>query len=265
MVSRWFCLYRDTVLKYTFSHMVACIGLHQQKYTHCLFWMNCNNLMKVNNQDVVIRWNKWDFEMCTESIIPWHHGKSCYEDTEFRYAEVAKGKGIQMCPLWGKFMEKTKKCNHLTCQRCMSNFWMFWRNKYTKNHLNPLNAQACSSLQKAQKGCLVSKMPSVSTKLSSRLVLLFLFLWISPLFVLILLPYIWCKNFLNSSSKTKKSWLKRWGRTALALTWLFIIPLWAPITWCISIICIFLLFCKFSCKNNRSKIYAKKRESVAVF
>ena len=125
-----------------------------KKNKNCLFWLKCNRLLKVDPQDVLAKWGFWGLEEWTESIIPWHYGKSCHEDTEVRYAEVVKGKSIQLCPLWGKFMEKARRWNHLTCQRWMSNFWLFWRNKFTKHHLNPLNAQMWSSLQKAQKGSL---------------------------------------------------------------------------------------------------------------
>ena len=197
--------------------------------------------------------------MCTESIVAWHYGKSWHEDIEFRYSEVVKGKSIQLCPLWGKFMEKSKKWNHLTWQRCMSNFCLFCRNKFTKHHLNPLNAQMWSSLQKAQKESLVSKMPSVSTSLWKRLILLVVLLLISPIFWLILLPYVWIKNINNIPSNHPK--LKRktkWRRYCLSTISGVFLPLMFPITFIFWVILIFITYFKISKKGKRSSVYAKK-------
>lgn len=58
--------------------------------------MKCNQLIKIDSQDVLTKCQNCRFEMCTESLIPWHYGVSCHEDTELRYSEIAKGKSIQL-------------------------------------------------------------------------------------------------------------------------------------------------------------------------
>ena len=209
--------------------------------------MNCSNLVKCDNQDVMAHCNKWGYDLCAESVIPWHNGKSCFEDTEFRYSKVVKGKSIQLCPLWGKFIEKAKKCNHLTWQRCMSNFWMFCRNKYTKNHLNPLNNEMCSSLQKVQKTSLVSKMPTIISSKTQMFWILLLFFLLSPLFALWILPYVGYKNTIN---KTRRGFEKRKGfrftRWILGIMCFLGLVLWFPFMWVFSIVWVSLIVWKYS-------------------
>jgi len=61
--------------------------------------MNCFKLIQCDSQDVFAHCTRCGQDICTESVIPWHNGKSCFEDTELRYSRVAKGKSIQLCPI----------------------------------------------------------------------------------------------------------------------------------------------------------------------
>lgn len=168
-----------------------------------------------------------------------------------------KENNIQLCPLCDKVMEISKKCCHLTWQRCMTIFWSFCRNKYTKNHMNPLNGQMCSSLQKVQKGSLVSRMPSVSTNACHRILLLLLLLLVSPIFWMIILPYVWYRNIINTTTSYRNKKQINWKYNL----WGIIVAIWVimlfPITWMATIVFLFCLFFSMSKKKKRSAVYAK--------
>lgn len=128
---------------------------------------------------------------------------------------------------------------------------------------NPLNDQMCSNCQKARKIPLGPKVPSISTKLSTRILLLLLFILISPLFAFIVLPYVWVKNIMNHPQKQKRS--KNWSRIIWATFGCIGLILITPITWALSIIWIFWLFCKFSSKKKHSKVHVKKPQEETTF
>jgi hypothetical protein len=166
------------------------------------------------------------------------------EEAEIEYERVAINLQVQLWPKWGEFVSKAKMCNHLACEKWFYRFCIYWRGKYTKNHMNPLNANAWPSLLKQAKGKLTSRIPAlVNNSWVKLLCILFLLLMISPLTTLMLFPYITYRNFKASWFPEQRKCRRIWK--SIIMGWILILViLWFPITWIITVLFHFYIFWK---------------------
>jgi len=154
----------------------------------------------------------------TASRIVW---KRCHEQLhEFsdicaEYNKRAACLAIQMCPKCNSFVQRTsssdyKISNYLKWRKCSERFWIYCRQKYTSNHMNPLSPAVCQYLQKKKKTRLVSKMPAlIEHSVPKILWIIGILLLASPIIALIVLPYTITKNMSTSYWNPVRSWSQK--------------------------------------------------------
>jgi len=174
-----------------------------------MFCLTCNQLLKINNEDLLVVCDFWSLEIWSEWITPWHYGKSCHEQLEDQYNKYALGKEIQLWPKCGGFMEKAQEWNHLAWPRWMSSFCIYCRNQFSENHLNPLDAKACTQLLSAQKSTAIMRTPFQDTGMWRLLILLMLYFLLFPLVLFVFLPIIIILGIKNEVKLKKKKLYKK--------------------------------------------------------
>ena len=204
----------------------------------CLFCPNCNIIWytEFDYDEQVIECNNCEYKFYASTLSKYNPESTLDEDTELYYKQVISKKSIQLCPNCSSYVTKSKVCNHMNWIKCSFTFCMYWRSKYSHNHLNPLNDKSCPSLLRSRSKRIVSKMPAVvSSSWKFLTCMLMLFLLISPFLALTTVPYIIYKNY--KSNKPNNCSTNMW---AFGLVLLLII--WFPVTWIFSIITIFVLY-----------------------
>lgn len=86
-------------------------------------------LWNYKTEDVRITCNKCSHDWCFNCHAPWHEGVSCREfqrgDKQFKKWTKSRKNGsanCQKCPLCRVYIQKSSGCNHMTCNRCSTNF-----------------------------------------------------------------------------------------------------------------------------------------------
>ena len=138
-------------------------------------------------------------------------------------------------------MDKAQEWNHLAWTRWMTSYWIYWRNKFSENHLNPLNSKACSLLSNSQNIKHILKTPLHSAKWSKSAFIILLYLILLPLILITILPYITAKNCWNeikSKKKGKNKWVECWYAAFASLFAICFVP---------------IAICSLSYKSKRNK------------
>ena len=154
-----------------------------------VYWQKCKNYETSQETNGVILCNVWNYEVKIKENI---------KSLEEKYLIASNQKTIQLCPNCGEFVSKSQLWNHLYCNKWQFCFWIYWRRKFSNNHMNPLYPDSWPSLVKHKKTRPVSKMPALvmSTFWKTLLIVIFLLL-LSPLITIIIFPYLltlWCTN-----------------------------------------------------------------------
>ena len=117
---------------------------------------SCSKLLTVDTLDYQIKCGYCYYDFCFLTKQPWHLKQSCTDHLEGMYSLAAKGKPIQMCPFCNLISEKSKNCNHMTCNMCMKSYCMFCRQEFKSNHMSPFHAFICSADNQEQSKLIVN-------------------------------------------------------------------------------------------------------------
>ncbi|CAI2365342.1 unnamed protein product [Moneuplotes crassus] len=216
-----------------------------KSFIHC---MNCSKLFSYDPQDFLAHCPRCSTEICVECMVPYHVGQSCHDFAEKRYKDAAKGKSIQVCPHCHKFIEKAKKCNHLTCQRCMSHFCIFCRKdvpeKLKRSKLY-MDGYCCNKIKSP-----MPKSVSISTNKCKIFFLALLLILLSPIFAICVLPYVAFKNISSSQytlipDESNKNHKGIWHKFLGFLCFILLLLIF-PATWAFFIVWIFFIMKKLS-------------------
>ena len=85
---------------------------------------------RLKEEDVKLRCTSCDLEWCFKCHAPWHEGATCkaFRTGEKHFREWTKGlrengdANCQRCPMCRVYIQRTTGCDHMTCNRCDTEF-----------------------------------------------------------------------------------------------------------------------------------------------
>ncbi|CAI2366416.1 unnamed protein product [Moneuplotes crassus] len=240
---------KETIEKYNeYSN-----NLSFQEDKHFIHCMNCSKLFSYDPQDFLAHCPRCSLEICIECMVPYHVDESCHDFGERRYKEFSKGKSIQLCPHCNQFIEKAKKCNHLTCQRCMAHFCIFCRKdvpeKLKRSKLY-MDGYCCNTIKSP-----LPKSISIQTSKCRIFCLAILFVLLSPIFVMCILPYVSFKNISAPNDEAQEKPQRKRSRIChklLGILCFLLLICIFPITWVCFIVWVFLVMRKLTSRSQKS-------------
>lgn len=109
-------------------------------------------LRRTKKRDIMIKCETCDLEWCFKCQAPWHEGVSCrtYQKGDRNFQKWTKSRNnnvanCQKCPTCRVFIQRSAGCNHMTCNRCYTEFCYNCGDRFLiLDHDSTLNAWGCS-------------------------------------------------------------------------------------------------------------------------
>ncbi len=163
-----------------------------------IFCPVCSHENRLGSTQYSVEKTKILCELCSTKLCVickkmWHRGQTCEESVSASYNRLALGRDWQLCPNCKAVVHKAPECCHMMCRQCLLMFCISCRRR--NGHGHTADSEKCAMHRTVSSIGQYDSRRSASV--CSVVTLLLLYILLSPLIALFMVPYVVFRNFNN--------------------------------------------------------------------